>query len=126
MRSNVNIKGPHPDSHRFANHNNNIIQRFQLLLDLTKKRRCSNIDNEIKRHFHINKHTIIPLDGNQKAPTITTLPDDYIHYCEPRILTVREYARIQSFPDDFIFKGKYTTGGKLRTKETPRLSLIHI
>lgn len=124
MRSNVNIKGPHPDSHRFANHNNNIIQRFQLLLDLTKKRRCSNIDNEIKRHFHINKHTIIPLDGNQKAPTITTLPDDYIHYCEPRILTVREYARIQSFPDDFIFKGKYTTGGKLRTKETPRYTQI--
>ncbi len=60
----------------------------------------------------------------KKAPTITTLPDDYIHYCEPRILTVREYARIQSFPDDFIFKGKYTTGGKLRTKETPRYTQI--
>jgi DNA (cytosine-5)-methyltransferase 1 len=52
------------------------------------------------------------------------LPDDYIHYSEPRILTVREYARIQSFPDWYQFQGKYTTGGKLRTKEVPRYSQI--
>jgi DNA (cytosine-5)-methyltransferase 1 len=52
------------------------------------------------------------------------LPDDYIHYSEPRILTVREYARIQSFPDWFKIKGKYTTGGKMRTKEVPRYSQI--
>ena len=64
------------------------------------------------------------MDGNDKSPTITTLPDDYIHYCEPRILTVREYARLQSFPDWFQFKGKYTTGGKVRTKEVPRYSQI--
>ncbi len=27
------------------------------------------------------------------------------HYEEPRALTNRERARIQTFPDDFIFKG---------------------
>ena len=58
------------------------------------------------------------------TPTLTTLPDDYIHYCEPRILTVREYARIQSFPDDYVFRGRYTTGGKSRVKEVPRYSQI--
>ena len=58
------------------------------------------------------------------TPTLTTLPDDYIHYSEPRILTVREYARIQSFPDDYVFCGKYTTGGKRRVLEVPRYSQI--
>ena len=39
-------------------------------------------------------------------------------------MTVREYARIQSFPDTYQFKGKYTTGGKRRTQEVPRYSQI--
>ena len=35
-------------------------------------------------------------------------------------MTVREYGRIQSFPDWFEFKGKYTTGGKERKNQCPR------
>ena len=64
------------------------------------------------------------LNGEKLAPTITTLPDDFIHYNEPRILTVREFARLQSFPDWFEFHGKYTTGGELRKVDCPRYSQI--
>jgi len=39
-------------------------------------------------------------------------------------LTVREYARIQSFPDWFQFREKYTTGGKLRIHEVPRYTQL--
>lgn len=101
------------------------IKNKWLFLAYSAKRDGSeDIEYNLNNDFNIKKHTIIPLDGPGKCPTITTLPDDYIHYCEPRILTVREYARIQSFPDDFEFKGKYTTGGKIRTQEVPRYSQI--
>ena len=78
----------------------------------------------MKERFNLKKRTVIPLSGQTPTPAITTLPDDYIHYCEPRIFTVREYARIQSFNDWYEFKGKYTTGGKRRTQEVPRYSQI--
>ena len=82
------------------------------------------MSKEDRVRLSINKHVTIPLAAKAPSPTLTTLPDDYVHYCEPRILTVREYARIQSFPDWFEFKNKYTTGGKNRTKEVPRYSQI--
>ena len=46
--------------------------------------------------------------------TITSMPDDLIHYKEPRILSVRECARFQTFPDHFVFHGVRTIGGKQR------------
>jgi DNA (cytosine-5)-methyltransferase 1 len=110
------------DSHRFPNHRPEITSRFKVILE--NCRRNKDIDIETRNKFNIKKHTVIPLDANDKSPTITTLPDDYIHYSEPRILTVREYARIQSFPDWYQFKGKYTTGGKRRRQEVPRYSQV--
>src|SRR6201986_2192813 len=64
------------------------------------------------------------LDPDRPSPTITSMPDDLLHYGEPRILTVRENARLQSFPDWFAFKGKYTTGGHLRRREVPRFTQV--
>lgn len=113
------------DSHRFPKHSNEIISRFKNILEeTTLDRRNFNVSKTIQEKYNIKKRTVIPLNGFDKTPTITTLPDDYIHYSEPRILTVREYARIQSFPDWYIFQGKYTTGGILRTKEVPRYTQI--
>ena len=64
------------------------------------------------------------MSPTQPAPTLTTLPDDILHYGEPRILTVRECARLQSFPDWFTFHGKYTTGGDRRKVECPRYTQV--
>ncbi|MGB0152172.1 MAG: DNA cytosine methyltransferase, partial [Candidatus Poseidoniaceae archaeon] len=50
----------------------------------------------------------------QPTMTVTSLPDDYIHYAQPRILSVREWARIQTFPDHHVFSGPRTTGGDRR------------
>ncbi|MFO0734018.1 MAG: DNA cytosine methyltransferase, partial [Nitrospiraceae bacterium] len=49
----------------------------------------------------------------------TSMPDDYVHYSQPRILTVREWARLQLFPDWYRFMGKRTTGG-IRRAGNPR------
>ena len=106
------------DSHRFAKHTDIVKNRFQIALN-------ENLSSSMFRErFQLKKSSTKILEGNKPTPTITTLPDDYIHYCEPRIMTVREYARIQSFPDSYQFKGKYTTGGKRRTQEVPRYSQI--
>lgn len=111
-----------PDSHRFAKHSASTVEKFEYILENAAKNKT--LSEDIKEKFNLKKRTIIPLSGSTPTPTITTLPDDYIHYCEPRIFTVREYARIQSFNDWYEFKGKYTTGGKRRTQEVPRYSQI--
>jgi DNA (cytosine-5)-methyltransferase 1 len=111
-----------PDSHRFANHSNLIVNRFNFIINNAPKGKS--LSKTFKEANKIKKHTLIPLDAKSQAPTITTLPDDYVHYCEPRILTVREYARIQSFPDSYEIQGKYTTGGKARVLEVPRYTQI--
>jgi DNA (cytosine-5)-methyltransferase 1 len=111
-----------PDSHSFPKHRPEVEKRFKMYL---KQKRCNkNLTVKFKKKHSISKHTIIPMSGHLPTPTITSLPDDLIHYSEPRILTVREYARIQSFPDWFEFKGKYTTGGPKRVKEVPRYTQI--
>lgn len=119
-----NVRRNVADSHRYAKHLQSTKDRFTIILDLSVNRRNFDLSKTIKEQYQLKKHTIIPLCARSQSPTITTLPDDYIHYLEPRILTVREYARIQSFPDWYEFKGKYTTGGKRRVLEVPRYTQV--
>lgn len=49
------------------------------------------------------------LRGNFPAPTIAaSFQSNFIHPCLNRNFTAREGARLQSFPDDFIFEGMRT------------------
>lgn len=82
------------------------------------------ISKEDREQLGIKKHAITPLDEALPSATITTLPDDIIHYSEPGILTVRENARLQTFPDWFKFTGNYTTGGKKRKQDCPRYTQV--
>ncbi len=111
-----------PDSHRFARHSEKVVRNFKYMLNHSDRNKP--VDMNIRNMLGLKKRSIVPLAASVPCPTLTTLPDDYIHYSEPRILTVRECARIQSFPDWFKFSGKYTTGGKLRKFEVPRYSQV--
>lgn len=57
------------------------------------------------RRFHM---AWTRLDGNAPARTVDTGHRNLFHYKYNRIPTVRESARMQSFPDDFVFTGTKT------------------
>lgn len=112
------------DSARLAKHKPEIRERFINIINDPDCVKGSLMNAAQREKYGLKKHRICLMRSSSPAPTITTLPDDVLHYSEPRILTVRESARIQSFPDWFHFRGKFTTGGSQRTKECPRYTQV--
>ena len=123
------MRGDYPDtheladSHSFAKHTPDKLICYKRLLEEYPKRGVR-IDGQSREPWGIKQRGITVLDPNSVSPTITGHPDDYLHYAEPRIMTVRECARIQSFPDWYEIKKKYTTGGNMRKVEVPRYTQI--
>ena len=111
---------------RLAKHRLDIKERFKKIIATCQAEGRSNVQlsRAMREKFGIKKMATRVLDPRKPAPTITSMPDDLLHYNEPRTLTVRENARLQTFPDWFVFKGKYTTGGELRRKEVPRFTQV--
>jgi len=70
------------------------------------------------------KHSQRPLQWDSPSPTVLSLPDDFVHPNEPRTMSVREMARLQSFPDSFIFRAKETTGSLRRRFEIPQYTQV--
>jgi DNA (cytosine-5)-methyltransferase 1 len=111
-----------PDSHRFVNHTPQVTNVFKRLLATAPRNSC--ILGDAREAYGLKKRSVTVLDAKKPAPTITTIPDDFVHYNEPRVMTVRECARLQTFPDWFEFKGPYTTGGKQRSIQAPRYTQV--
>jgi len=112
------LNGAAPNSLRLAKHGAMVTTRFETILSTCRKGVHLSVTD--RKRLELKKHCVVPLHPHRPSHTLTTLPDDFLHYSEPRILTVREYARLQSFPDWYDFKGKYTTGGDRRLRECPR------
>ncbi|WMS93078.1 DNA cytosine methyltransferase [Pseudoalteromonas sp. HL-AS1] len=120
MRNGLN--NSKPNGLRIARHRDTTVAKFKHIQQVCRP--GLGLTKEQKEEIGMKKQVISVLDPGKPSRTLTTLPDDLLHYSEPRILTVRENARIQSFPDDFKFLGKYTTGGHRRTQECPRYTQV--
>ena len=115
-----------PTDLRLARHAEEIAGRFKKIIELShaEGRLNTSIGTDMRARFGLKKKALRVLDPDRPSPTITSMPDDLLHYSEPRTLTVRENARLQSFPDWYSFQGKYTTGGHLRRQEVPRFTQV--
>jgi len=115
-----------PSDTRLARHKPDIATRFAEIIDRCKRqgRLNTNVGRETRELYGLKKQALRVLDPTRPAPTITSMPDDLLHYAEPRTLTVRENARLQSFPDWYAFQGKYTSGGDRRKREVPRFTQV--
>lgn len=107
-------KGDLLTEHEYSKHSERIRKKFAYMIKH---------NGAIPSHMKTKKFSqkILPRFWKKDGPniTVTSLPDDYVHYCQPRILTVREWARMQTFPDWYQFVGKRTTGG-IRRGGNPR------
>lgn len=111
-----------PDDMRLPQHSPAVVARFASILATCERGRS--ISPHDRQRLGIKKRSTTPMSADMPSPTVTTLPDDMIHYAEPRILTVREHARLQSFPDWFSFRGPYTSGGARRRTACPRYTQV--
>ncbi len=111
-----------PKDMRLPRHRLESIRRMEDILENCDRGVC--LRPEDRTRLGIKKRSTTPLAAEAPAPTISTLPDDFVHYSKPRSMTVREHARLQSFPDWFSFEGPYTTGGKQRKDACPRFTQV--
>lgn len=92
--------------------------------DIIRKAKNLNSNLEILDSIITKKNSRVKMKLNKPGNTVLTLPDDLILPIYNRICSVREFARLQSFDDSFIFYGKRTTGGKERKKEVPQYTQV--
>jgi DNA (cytosine-5)-methyltransferase 1 len=110
----VSQKGSALTEQEYSAHSPRVVEKFEHMI--------AN-DGQIPANLKTKKFAqrLLPARWGLAGPSITatSLPDDYVHFSQPRILTVREWARLQGFPDWYQWSGSRTTGG-LRRAGNPR------
>lgn len=106
----LNERGAPVTEHEYSQHSAMVREKFAHML--------AN-DGDIPEDMRTKKFAqrVLPRRWDRVVgPTITatSLADDFVHYEQPRTLTVREWARLQCFPDWYKFSGPRTTGGVRR------------
>ena len=118
--SGTTVKGSTMNT-RIPNHGVRVQNRFRKYLQ------GETVDSLKGTDFETGKLSQRPLSAD-KFPKITvvSIPDDYVHYDidMPRTFSVRECARLQTFPDHFHFYGKRTTGGDRRRIDVPQYTQV--
>ena len=91
-------KGDPLTEHEYSNHSERIREKFAYMIEN---------NGEIPKHLKTKKFAqrLLPKKWGNKGPTITvtSLPDDFVHYSQARSPSVREWARLQTFPDWYQF-----------------------
>lgn len=105
-------------NHTFLRHSEKVIARYKLIpeggrmpppSELPAEIRRKNFGNTYKR-LHRNRPSLTLVPGNNAFP---------IHPVENRSLSPREAARIQTFPDDYLFSGSRAEQCKLVGNAVP-------
>jgi DNA (cytosine-5)-methyltransferase 1 len=101
--------------HEYSNHEPYIREKYALM-----------IANKgvIPEQFRTKKFVqrVLPTTWDESGPNITatSVPEHYVHYSQPRTPTVREWARVQTFPDWYQFAAPRSTGGGRRANDPNR------
>lgn len=104
-------------NHLASEHREKAVKTFKLIAE-----GCT--INSVPAESKSAKKTMARLDRHHISNTVLALPDDLIHYCQDRIPTVREMARLQTFDDDYVFIGKRTSGFLERKHDVPQYTQV--
>lgn len=114
----ISKKGDPLTDQEYSNHSEQVRAKFQAMIEN---------NGEIPLEFKTKKFAqrLLPKTWGENGPSITatSLPDDFVHFSQARVPTVREWARLQTFPDWYEFSGKRTTGG-IRRSGNPRMNIF--
>lgn len=111
----VRMSSEHVRNHVAMRHTQRLINRFQVIKAGQSLAHVPTEHSAVKRGKPSEKSKIVFSQNNQRlhadkpAPTIAaSFQSNFIHPFLNRNFTAREGARLQSFPDDFVFQGMRT------------------